>query len=341
MTNKNGIKKVAVIGLGAQALNDHVPATLNSPDTKLVAVVETDKNKLKFFLSNNADVMGYESVDDLINNETIDFAILAVPHFLHFEITKKLIENNIHVLKEKPFSSSLYEAIKIKELAKKNNIQIMTTLQRRFNPIYSTFFQFIDKIGTPFFVDLAYTFYTDSPNCGWRGSVKKSGGGCVIDMGYHLIDLLIWYFGLPDFVFSEMSFFAKENIKYKTEDTAKILFSYKDQKLFGSMLISRVIFPKQEYIYIYGTRGTIKIEGGKITRYLPSGEVQESLSRDQKWPSAAQDQIEYFSKVINKEKINISSPSFHINHLSFIDSIYESKKLKKYIKIKNKHEQNK
>ena len=33
--------------------------------------------------------------------------------------------------------------------------------------------------------------------------------------------------------------------------------------------------------------------------------------------------------------------SFHINHLSFIDSIYESKKLKKYIKIKNKHEQNK
>lgn len=323
--------QVGIIGLGHQSLEDHIPAVKASPDINLAGVVEIDDKKLKTFLSENKGVKGYKKLDDLFKNHDLDFIIVAVPHYLHYEILKESIGRKIHILKEKPFAVSLEQAKELSRLAQANNVQIMVTLQRRFNPIYSTFFQLIDKIGTPFFIEAKYTFFTDSPHEGWRGKKTLAGGGCLIDMGYHIIDLLIWYFGLPDKVFAEMSCAAKENIEYDAEDTAKVVFKYEAKKIFGSLLVSRVILPKQEYINVFGTRGIIHIERGKIERLSPNGELQESLKRDHHWPSAAQDQLEYFVKVIRGEKENIGSPEFHFNHLAFVEAAYESKRKSQYI----------
>jgi len=62
------------------------------------------------------------------------------------------------VFKEKPMAVSLAQAKELDALAKENNIQVMVALQRRFNPIYSTFFQLIDKIGKVFYIEAKYTF---------------------------------------------------------------------------------------------------------------------------------------------------------------------------------------
>lgn len=185
--------KVGIIGLGHQSLEDHIPAINASSDTEIVGVVETNNEKLKSFLLENKNIAGYNSFDDLLKNKrrNLDFIIIAVPHNLHYEITKKALINKIHVLKEKPFTISLEQAKEIRDIAKNTNTKVMVTLQRRFNPIYSTFFQFIDKIGMPFFIEAKYSFYTDVPHEGWRSQKEKAGGGRIIDMGYHIIDLLI------------------------------------------------------------------------------------------------------------------------------------------------------
>lgn len=326
--------KTAIIGLGSQALEDHLPAIKASQDVELVGIVEIDKQKIENFLKENKEIPIYLSFDDLIKKQKVDFVIICLPHYLHYEFTKKAISNKIHVLKEKPFAISLDQAKELRDLAKKNNVQIMVTMQRRFNPIYSTFLQLIYKIGKPFYIEARYCFYTDKPHEGWRGKKELAGGGCLIDMGYHIIDLLIWYFGLPDKVFAEMSAQAKEGISYDAEDTVRVIFKYEKEKIWGSLLVSRVIPPKQEYLDVYGTRGIIHLERGKIERYLPNGDLIESLKREYSWPSAAQDQIEYFIKVIRKEKENISSPEFHFNHLAFIKAAYKSVQINKYVNPK-------
>jgi len=326
--------KVGVVGLGHQSLEDHIPAIQASQDVELAGVVEIDKEKIKTFQKENKEIKIYEKFEDLIKDQKLDFVIIALPHYLHYETTKKAILNKIHVLKEKPFAISLLQAKELKSLAEKNKIQIAVTLQRRFNPIYSTFFQLIDKIGKPFYIEAKYTFYTDKPHEGWRGKKELAGGGCLIDMGYHMVDLLMWYFGLPDKVFAEMSCAAKEGIIYDAEDTARVIFKYETKNIWGSLLVSRVIPPKQEYLDVYGTRGIIHLERGKIERYSPSGELLESLKRENSWPSAAQDQIEYFIKVIRKERENISGPEFHFNHLAFIEAAYQSAEKHKYINPK-------
>ena len=146
---------------------------------------------------------------------------------------------------------------------------------------------------------------------------------------------MIWYFGLPDKIIAEASCNAKENIVYDAEDTAQVMFEYTEKRILGSMLISRVIPPKQEYLNVYGTRGSIHLERGRIERFSSDGVLQESLSRENSWPSASQDQLEYFIKVLRGEKENIGNAEYHFNHLAFVESAYKSLISKSFISPKS------
>ena len=323
--------KAGIVGLGHQSVEDHIPALKQCGDVEFVSVAEVDLEKLKKFKEENPSIHTYSSYEQMFEKEKLDFVILVLPHHIHYEATKSAMLHKINVLKEKPFTTNLKQAKELGKLAEKNNVKLSITLQRRFNPIYATFNQFFDKIGDPFFFESKYTFHTDEPHTGWRGQRKLAGGGCLIDMGYHLIDLLIWYFDLPDGVIAESSCKAKEDIIYDAEDTISLIFDYHKKKFFGSVLISRSIAPKQEYLNVFGTRGSIHLERGKIERMLPNGTVQESLRREQGWPSAAFDQINYFIKVLKGQKPNINGPEAHFKHIAIIEAAYLSQQKGHYV----------
>lgn len=194
--------------------------------------------------------------------------------------------------------------------------------------------QLADQIGTPFIVDGQYTLYVDDPSDGWRGQSAMAGGGCVIDMGYHLVDMILWYFGLPDRVLADMSVEARPDRSYDAEDTALIHFGY-DSGLYGSLLLSRFIGPKTEQIRLVGSKGIVHLERGRIRRLTNGGEIIESLSREQAWPSAAACQIDYFCRVIEGLRPNISGPKENLAHMSFIAACYESAKTHTYVNPKD------
>ncbi len=329
--HKQGRLKAGIVGLGHQSIEDHIPALKQCTDADFVAVTDIDLLKLEKFKKENPAIHAYTSHEEMFTKEKLDFIILALPHHLHFEVTKSAVLKKINILKEKPFTTDLAQARELERLATKNKVIISTTLQRRFNPIYTTFHQFFDKIGSPFFFESKYTFYTNEPHTGWRGQKKLAGGGCLIDMGYHLLDLLLWYFGVPDGVIAESSCKAKEDVIYDAEDTIALLFDYHKKGFFGSVLISRSMAPKQEYLNVFGTRGSIHLERGKIERLSLDGVVQESLHREQGWPSAAFDQINYFVQVIKGKKLNINGPEEQFKHLAVIEAIYLSQKKSCYI----------
>lgn len=207
-----------------------------------------------------------------------------------------------------------YTDFRLVDICERSGIQLMVTLQRRFNPIYTSFTQLADQIGTPFVVDAQYTLHIDDPSEDWRGLMAKAGGGCVIDMGYHLIDMLLWYFGLPDRVLADISVSARPDRDYDAEDTALIHFAY-NSGLYGSLLLSRFIGPKTEQIRLAGSKGVVHLERGRIRCLSNSGEVIESLAREQAWPSAAACQIDYFCCVIEGMRPNVSGPKENLSHM--------------------------
>src|SRR5699024_6121621 len=127
-------------------------------------------------------------------------------------------------------------------------------------------------------LDAQYTLFVDDPSEGWRGQNAEAGGGCIIDMGYHLIDMILWYFGLPDRVLADVSVEARPDREYDAEDTALVHFGY-NSGLYGSVLLSRFIGPKTEQIRLVGNKGMVHLERGRIQRLTNSGDIIDSLSR--------------------------------------------------------------
>jgi len=338
--NKAPVLKACIIGIGKQSIEDHIPGIKHSKNAKLVSILDKDK-KVSSKWGKNLNISNYTSLSKLIKETSPDFAIVAVPHDQYLKIIKKLAKNKIHILKEKPLAINFKEAKLIKKITSEAGIELMITLQRRFNPIYSSFIQLMKQIGKPFFIKGQYTLCIDSPENGWRGDKKRAGGGCIIDMGYHLIDLLIWYFGLPDLIHAEYKCLAKPDSFYDAEDTATITFRYSEQGIIGTLMLSRSTPPKSEFFKLIGSKGTVNISRGNIIRTDKFGKILEDLSRKKNWTAAATTQIDYFCDIITKNKKNIGSPIYHLQHMAFIEASYLSQKLGQYVnpyQILNNHE---
>ncbi|WP_460698945.1 Gfo/Idh/MocA family protein [Nocardia thraciensis] len=326
---RHGKLRAAVIGLGQQALEDHIPGLKASEGAELVAVCD-DNAELTREHQYRLGVCGYTDFRDMFRQEQLDMVIITVPHHIGCAAISTAAEHCVHVLKEKPFATTLAEAHDLAQQCRTAGIQLMVTLQRRFNPIYTSFMQLADQIGTPFMVEGQYTLFVDDPSEGWRGKTATAGGGCVIDMGYHLIDMILWYFGLPDRVLADMSVQARPDRIYDAEDTALIYFGY-DSGLYGSLLLSRFTGPKSEQIRLVGSKGIVHLERGRLSRLTNGGDVIESLSREQSWPSAATCQIDYFCRVIEGLRPNPSGPKENLAHMSFIAACYESANTHTYV----------
>ena len=160
--------KSAIIGLGHQAIEDHIPGIKDSQFASLEAICDVNEKKLKEW-KDKLGVPGFTDYGELFDSIDLDFIIAAVPHNEYRGIIEEAAKRHLHVLKEKPFARNLEEALYFKKLCDENDIELMVTLQRRFNPIYTTFFQLKDQIGEPFFVDMKYTLFVDKPHEGWRG----------------------------------------------------------------------------------------------------------------------------------------------------------------------------
>lgn len=317
-----------MVGLGMRAIEYYIPAICNSEyPVELVAICDINHEKLNYF-SDRFKCKKYTSFKKLINNESLDFIIAVTPHYLYKDLIKYASQKKINILKEKPFAINLEEAVYLMNLCQKSGIQVMTALHRRLNPMYASFFDLENKIGSAFFIESKYTFLKEDLEVGWRADKETSGGGCILDMGYHIIDLIIWYFGLPDKIHAEFSSSAKPH-KYDVEDTASILFTYQNG-LYGSIIISRYFAPKTEFIRVIGSGGVLEIDRNSVKCTTHHEKSIFSINSEQN-NLYDDNPIDYFCEVLSGKSVNIGCPAYHLNHLSFVEACYQSRIEGRYI----------
>lgn len=319
---------MSLIGLGRISTEDHLPALAACEDVQLDSVCDSDYAKVEQY-ARDLNVDGFTSVDELLKKRKPDSAIVAVPHNEYVAIIHELARAKVHILKEKPFATSMEEALKIHEIVKDAEIRMLVTLQRRFNPIFRAYEQFRGRIGRIFHFDAKYTLNIPDLENGWRGRKELAGGGCLIDMGYHSIDLLMWYFGLPKEVQAIMSKGNREGQNYDVEDTCSIMMDYgsngSGQSMHGSLFVSRVAAQKEERLTIHGTKGTVEVERMGIKHMNAEGSAQEELRRSGEWPSSFVDQLKTFTSWV-RGNIDVVEPKYqdHFNHVALIEAAYLS-----------------
>ena len=321
--------RTAVIGLGRQSREDHLPAIVQSANFELVGVCDTDQKKAEE-VGTHYNVPGYTELDELINVQDFQVAVVSIPHHAYLNVISMLVTTGKHIIKEKPFATSVAEAKQLLQILRSGQIYLGVIVQRRFNPIYRTFHQLKKYIGKIYSIEGAYTMNIAELDTGWRASKDLSGGGALVDMGYHFVDLLIWYFGMPASVTARMTRGNRPGQQYDVEDTVHLLFDYHlefqyDEKLVGNFVISRVYPEKQERVRVFGTNGVVEVSRGLIRRLDINGNEIERLERQGGWPVAAVEQLDHFADRIRQFTPG-SLPDYteHLQHVAVIEAAYES-----------------
>ncbi len=133
--------KVAVVGLGNMG-KYHVKHAQTLPGVSLVAVCDTDPNRLEAIRALAPDVPGFTDIDTMVDQIKIDLACVVVPTSLHAKIAGKLLAQGIHVLVEKPIASTLAESDALIHAAKQHGKRLFVGHVEYFNPAVQAFFTY-------------------------------------------------------------------------------------------------------------------------------------------------------------------------------------------------------
>jgi predicted dehydrogenase len=197
--------KLALIGLGYIG-KIHLKNCLSLKSAKLVAVADTSKAALKY--AQNAGVKStYNSYEIMLQKEDIDAVIISLPTFLHEKCVKDAADYGADVFLEKPLARNVREGEAIVKCVKEHGIKLMLGYPNRF---YKPFIKLKKDLDDGFYGDIQtanaviigpgpFLHRTEKgspkPVPEWWFSKELTGGGALLDLGCHVINLLRWYLG--------------------------------------------------------------------------------------------------------------------------------------------------
>lgn len=148
----------------------------------------------------------YDKMEDLLNDEEVEFIYIASPNSLHYEQAVKALKANKNVIVEKPFSSTEAEAEELVRLAKEKNLFLFEAMSVLHMPILANILEDIEKIGNKRIVQLncsSYSSrYTDLKNGEMPNIFNPDfSGGALMDLNIYNIHFCLSVFGNPTEVF--------------------------------------------------------------------------------------------------------------------------------------------
>jgi predicted dehydrogenase len=142
----------------------------------------------------------YESADAVFESKDIDAVVLAVPNKLHAVMAVKALEMGKHVLLEKPMAIDVTQAADIVKAARRSGLTLMIAHQMRWNWSTRQVQERVQKgeLGKIYFAKAVYLRRNGIPGWGsWFTRMNESGGGPLIDIGVHVLDLVLGLMGSP------------------------------------------------------------------------------------------------------------------------------------------------
>ncbi|WAH35572.1 Gfo/Idh/MocA family protein [Alicyclobacillus dauci] len=189
--------KVGVIGTGSIADLAHLPNYHKHKDVELVALVDFNEARARMIADKYGVEHVYSDVARMFQNHQLDAVSICTPNTSHVPLALTAIEHGADVLLEKPLSTDYSEAQKLVEMAKQNNRICMIGMPHRFRNEARVLKRFVDNgdLGNLYYVKAKILRRRGTPT-GWFTDKAKSGGGPLMDIGVHVLDLAWWITGM-------------------------------------------------------------------------------------------------------------------------------------------------
>lgn len=293
--------KWGVIGSGGIARRRTIPeGIMQSKNAELISVYDINSEVNKA-VAEQFNATAVNSIDELLNSG-VDAIYVASPANLHVEHVSLCAAAKKHVLCEKPLGLTVEEAELIVKVCKDAGVFLGTGLMMRFIEQHQSALKLIQegKLGKPVFGRAQLSAWYPPIEGAWRQDPAAGGGGSLMDMGSHCIDLLEMFFGK----IKSVSCFINNNVhNYKTEDSAVVSLQFENGAL--ATVDSYFCIPdnsSKNMLELYGSKGSI-IAKGTIGQGV-SGEMTAYLEGDDAGYDAQQTRSEADGMVINPTPVN-------------------------------------
>jgi predicted dehydrogenase len=188
--------RVAIVGCGGIANGKHMPSLSKLKNVELVAfcdlLVERATKAAKEYGTPEAAV--YEDYRELLTDDSIEVVHVLTPNDSHAEITVASLEAGKHVMCEKPMAKTAEEARLMLEAAERTGKKLTIGYNNRFRPDSQHLHQVCERgdLGEVYFAKAHAIRRRAVPTWGVFLDGEKQGGGPLIDIGTHALDLTLW-----------------------------------------------------------------------------------------------------------------------------------------------------
>ncbi|GAA4470986.1 Gfo/Idh/MocA family oxidoreductase [Novipirellula rosea] len=269
-----------LIGCGDVSRKRVAQAILDAPGNELVAACRRDPVRLQEFCDSLSIARRYTDARELMNDADVDAVYIATPVRAHLPLTRMAASSGKHVLVEKPMGMNVAECDEMIDACTKADVKLGVAYYRRFYPIIDRIETLLksNAIGTPMAISAvtATPLAMQSGDEGyWRTAMAESGGGALMDVGSHRINVFLHLFGPIAEVKSICGTVAAD---YEVEDTATVLLRFQRGPI-GTLQCHFGAEDPDEFTII-GTRGRLRacpLNGDKLNIEIDGKVTVETL----------------------------------------------------------------
>jgi predicted dehydrogenase len=340
--------KWGVIGSGGIARRRTIPEGITKAgNAELSAVFDIDA-QVNAEVAKMFGATQTQSVEELLNTD-IDAVYIASPAHLHSDQVQASAKAGKHVLCEKPLGMTVTEAEEMIEVCTKRGVKLGCAFMMRFVTQHQEALGLIKegKLGKPAYARAQLSCWYPPIEGAWRQNPSTGGGGSLIDMGGHCIDLLEMFFGKV----TRVSCFINNIVHdYKSEDSAVAMLFFKNGAL--GTVDTYFCIPdnsSKNVLELYGSKGSILARG--TIGQGPAGEMIAFLEQTQDYDAQQartdnqglvvvpepvnpyQAEIEEFSQALIDDREPLINAELGLRSQKVVAACYESARLGKAIKV--------
>lgn len=189
--------KVGVIGAGSIS-ELHMGSYKNNPDVIMHAVCDLNEQRARALADKYGFARVYTNIAEMMADTELEAVSICTWNNTHADLAVAALNAGKHVLVEKPLSTTVEEALKVQEAVRRTGKQVQVGYVRRHGANTQMLKQFIDNgdFGEIYYAKASCLRRLGNPG-GWFADKSRSGGGPLIDLGVHMIDLCWYLMGRP------------------------------------------------------------------------------------------------------------------------------------------------
>jgi predicted dehydrogenase len=277
---RRGALRGAFIGFGNVALKGHLPGWRLRNDVTIAAATDIIAARREAFLAACPGARWYETVDDLLASETLDFVDICTPPGTHGELIAEALMARLHVLCEKPLVTRAGDALAVAAAAASADRVVHTVHNWLKAPICLRIAALLDADAIGAVRSVQWRTFRTQPAVSvefdgtgnWRIDPAMAGGGVLLDHGWHsLYCIMRWVGHAPWGVTASLE--SRRFHQWSVEDTATLTLHLGTST--ANIHLTWAADERSNHIELEGEHGRIKVISDTV--------VIKSLSGERRW----------------------------------------------------------